>query len=95
MAFSPNLAKAAAANFHDSRQFVGRIRAVVPEMREWMRAARRACVFVGDIDESRLRRVVQDDLEPRAFRGGVGKLAIAVVDGDLVPESDVHAVGLR
>ncbi len=76
-------------------QFIGRIGAVVPQVRERVRAARRPGIFVGDIDESRLGRIAQYGVEPRAFRGPIGKLAVAVIDGDFIPESDIHGVRLQ
>ena len=83
------------ADFHDAHQFVGRIGAIVPEMRMWMRAAGRPRIRVGDEVHAGFRRPGQNGFEFRVLVGAYGKLPITVVDRRLVPHTDIDRVGLR
>ena len=83
------------ADGHDARQFVGGVRAVIPEVRVRMRASRRPGILVGNVDQPCLGGSRKDLVELHGLDCTGRELPIAVVDRHLVPLTDVDRVGLR
>ncbi len=76
---------------------VGGVGAVVPEMGVGVRAAEGAGVFVGDVDEAGFLGGFEDGVEGGGVFGWFAccvEFAVAVVDGDFVPDADVDGVGV-
>ena len=63
--------------------------AVVPQVRVGVRAGEGAGVFVGDEEQAGFFGGGEDFVEGFMLVGAGGELAVAVVDGDLVPDPDV------
>ena len=74
------------------RQFLRRIRSVVPQVRVRMRPAQRPCVLIGDIPQSILLVLAQNPIQRRRFIRSRSKLRVAILDCDLVPRPNPHRV---
>ena len=60
-----------------------------------MRAAGRPRVLVGNIDQARPSGLGQNGIEFGSLSGAIEELPIAVIDRDLIPETDVDGVSRR
>ena len=93
----PEADEGGGADLEGAVQLGGGIGAVIPQVRVGVSGAEWAGIFVGDVDEAGLLRVRKDFVEGSGIFDGLAvvvKLAIAVVDGDLIPDADAGGVGM-
>ena len=85
------------ADGDDAVELVGGVCAVVPQVGVGVGAAEGTGVLVGDVDEAGGFGFLEDGFEGGGVFNGsavVVELAVAVVDGDLVPQADADGVGV-
>ena len=91
----PKALQGVSTHIQQALQFLYRIGAVIPQMRQGMGTAFCIGIQIGDVIQTGIFVLLQNGGQPRCFCRGVSELAVAIFDGLEVPLPQPNVIGIE